>query len=92
MISVDRRDGFTKQQVNRRKALAATIGGGLALSSLARTAGAVSGVRILDSPEQLLQPMTTSLSVRDRPVAFWRIGLVWLDDGSSLSRPAAKRS
>jgi hypothetical protein len=53
MISVDHRGGFTKRQVNRRKAIAATIGGGLALSSLARSAGAVSGVRILDSPEQL---------------------------------------
>jgi choline dehydrogenase-like flavoprotein len=53
MISVDHRGGFTKRQVNRRKALAATIGGGLALSGLARSAGAVSGVRILDSPEQL---------------------------------------
>jgi len=49
MISAD----LTKQQVNRRKALAATIGGGLALSGLARSAGAASGVRMLDSPEQL---------------------------------------
>ena len=53
MISVDYRGGLTKRQFNRRKALAATIGGGLALSSLARSAGAVSGVRILDSPERL---------------------------------------
>src|SRR6476659_1239528 len=53
MISVDHRGGFTKRQVNRPKALAATIGGGLALSSLARSAGAASGVRVLDSPEPL---------------------------------------
>jgi len=59
MISVDHRGGFTKRQVNRRKALAATIGGGLALSGLARSAGAVSGVRILASPEQLRCTHTT---------------------------------
>ncbi|WP_225122258.1 GMC family oxidoreductase N-terminal domain-containing protein [Bradyrhizobium sp. BRP22] len=52
MISGDRRGGF-----NRRKALAATVGGGLALSSLARHAGAgagaASGVRTLRSPDEL---------------------------------------
>jgi hypothetical protein len=55
MISGDRSGGFTSQQVNRRKALAATVGGGLALSGLARStgAGAASGVRVLQSPEQL---------------------------------------
>jgi choline dehydrogenase len=53
IISGDRSGGFTRRQVNRRKALAATVGGGLALSSLARSTGAASGVRILDSPEQL---------------------------------------
>ena len=41
------------RQVSRRKALTATVGGGLALSSLARSAAAMSGVRILESPEQL---------------------------------------
>ncbi|WP_051334384.1 GMC family oxidoreductase N-terminal domain-containing protein [Bradyrhizobium sp. Ai1a-2] len=53
MISGDRRGGFTSGQVDRRRALAATVGGGLALSSLARSAGAASGVRTLQSPEQL---------------------------------------
>jgi len=53
MISGDRAGGFTRRQVNRRKALAATVGGGLALSSLARSTRAASGVRTLDSPEQL---------------------------------------
>ncbi|SHH09119.1 GMC family oxidoreductase [Bradyrhizobium erythrophlei] len=50
MISGDLRGGW---QVNRRKALAATVGGGLALSDLTRSAGAASGVRVLQSPEQL---------------------------------------
>src|SRR5258706_680980 len=53
MISGDPRAGFASRQVNRRKALAATVGGGLALSNLARSAGAASVVRILQSPEQL---------------------------------------
>src|SRR5258705_13085165 len=53
MISGDPRAGFASRQVNRRKALAATVGGGLALSNLARPAGAASVVRILQSPEQL---------------------------------------
>src|SRR6478672_10226136 len=53
MISGDRAGGFTRRQVNRRKALAATGGGGLALSSLARSTRAASGVHMLDSPEQL---------------------------------------
>jgi choline dehydrogenase len=53
MISGDLRGGFTRRQVNRRKALAATVGGGLALANLTRSAGAASGVRVLQSPEQL---------------------------------------
>jgi pyridoxine 4-oxidase len=53
MMSGDRRGGVTSRPVDRRKALAATVGGGLALSSLARSAGAASGVRALQSPEQL---------------------------------------
>ncbi|WP_165435325.1 GMC oxidoreductase [Bradyrhizobium sp. Leo121] len=57
MISGDRGGGVTSRQLNRRDALAATVGGGLALSSLARSAGAgagpASGVRVLHSPEQL---------------------------------------
>ena len=53
MMSGDRGGSFTSRQVSRRKALTATVGGGLALSSLARSAAAMSGVRILESPEQL---------------------------------------
>src|SRR6516162_6684027 len=53
MMFGNRRGGFTMRQVSRRKALTATVGGGLALSSLARSAAAMSGVRILESPEQL---------------------------------------
>ena len=44
---------FKGGQVSRRKLLAATVGGGLALPSLARGAGITSRVRVLDSPEQL---------------------------------------
>jgi choline dehydrogenase len=51
MISVDGRGSFASRQINRRKALATV--GGLALSNLARSAGAASGVRILESPEHL---------------------------------------
>jgi choline dehydrogenase-like flavoprotein len=57
MMSGDRSGGFTSRQVDRRKALAATVGGGLALSSLARSAGAgagaASGVRTLQSLDEL---------------------------------------
>lgn len=49
----DRSDGFAGGHVDRRGALAATIGGGLALSGLSRSAGAASGVRVLASNEQL---------------------------------------
>jgi pyridoxine 4-oxidase len=54
-ISGTRRGGATSRPVNRRNALAATVGGGLALSGLARSAGAATGtgVRVLQSPEQL---------------------------------------
>ena len=54
-ISGTRRGDVTSWPVNRRNALAATVGGGLALSSLARSAGAAAGtgVRVLQSPEQL---------------------------------------
>jgi choline dehydrogenase len=44
---------FASEQINRRKALAATVGGGFALSNLARSAKAESAVRILQSPEHL---------------------------------------
>src|SRR6516225_6617505 len=53
MMSGDRRGGFTSRQVSRRKALTATVSVGLALSDLARSAGAASGVGIRESPEQL---------------------------------------
>ena len=53
MMSGDRRGGFTSRQVSRRKALTATVGVGLALSDLVRSAGAASGVGIRKSPEQL---------------------------------------
>jgi choline dehydrogenase-like flavoprotein len=53
MMSGDREGGFTSRNVNRRKALTATVGVGLALSDLARSAGAASGVAIRESPEQL---------------------------------------
>jgi len=53
MTSRDRNGRLTSPQVNRRKALAATIGGGFALSGLGRAAAAASGVRMLASPEQL---------------------------------------
>jgi choline dehydrogenase-like flavoprotein len=53
MNSRDRNGGVTSPQVNRRKAMAATIGGGFALSVLGRSAGAASSVRMLASPEQL---------------------------------------
>ena len=52
-ISGDLRGGFTNRQVNRRKALAAAVGCGVALSEVARSAVAASSVRILESPEQL---------------------------------------
>lgn len=53
MISGERSDDFAGGRVNRRSALAATIGGSLALSGLARSAGAASGIRALESNEQL---------------------------------------
>src|SRR6516164_6044355 len=53
VMSGDRGGGFTSRQVSRRKALTATVGVGLALSDLTRRAGAASGVRICESPEQL---------------------------------------
>jgi pyridoxine 4-oxidase len=55
MISGTRSGGATSRPVNRRNALAATVGGGLALSGLARSAGAAAGtgLRVLQSPEQL---------------------------------------
>src|SRR5258708_35925616 len=52
-ISGDLRGGFTNRQVNRRKALAAAVGCGVALSEVARSAVAASSVRILESPEQV---------------------------------------
>src|SRR5258708_24575664 len=52
-ISGDLRGGFTNRQVNRRKALAAAVGCGVALSEVARSAGAASRVRIPESPEPL---------------------------------------
>src|SRR3981081_1000285 len=52
-ISGDLRGDFANQRINRRKALAAAVGCGVALSNVARSAVAASGVRILASPEQL---------------------------------------
>ena len=52
-ISGDLRGDFANQRINRRKALAAAVGCGVALSNAARSAVAASGVRILASPEQL---------------------------------------
>src|SRR5260370_14017077 len=52
-ISGDLSGGFTNRQVNRRKALAAAVGCGVALSEGARSALAASSVRILESPGQL---------------------------------------
>src|ERR1700747_1981766 len=52
LISGGRSGGFTSTQVNRRNALAATVGRGVGVAGLARSPRAASGVRILDSPEQ----------------------------------------
>ena len=47
------RRSVASRKISRRKALTATVGVGLALSDLTRRAGAASGVRICESPEQL---------------------------------------
>ncbi len=53
MISSNFTCDFARNQLDRRKALAAAIGCGLALSDLGRSATAAPGVRVLVSPEQL---------------------------------------
>jgi len=92
MMSGDRGSSFTSRQVSRRKALAATVSVGLALSDLARSAGAASGVGIRESPEQLRSAYDYVIvgAGSSGCVLAHRLGLA--DDGYSFSRPAAKRS